>query len=105
MDMSRRKKSHRLAEAVSRITEFPMESICSVPVFCIKGRNEVEITGCRGVLEYDETKVVVKTCGDVFTVLGSRLILSDFHNDVLLVRGRIDTVCLTTDNKTEVSDV
>ena len=72
-----------------------MEAMCSIPLFCIKGREEAEITGCRGILHYDEERVVVKTCGGAVTVTGSGLILSDFHNDVLLVRGRIDGVDLT----------
>ena len=93
--MSGNQHRRRLAEALSRFTELPIESLCTIPLFCIKGREEVEITGCRGILEYDEKKVVVKTCGDVFTVWGKGLILSDFHNDVLYVRGRIDGVCLS----------
>ncbi len=90
----RKPKRHRLAGVVSRVTEFPLEAVCTVPVFCIKGRCEVEVTGCCGVLEYDECKVVIKTRDEIFCVTGGNLILSNFHNDVLLVRGRIDTVCL-----------
>ena len=93
--MNRNKNRRRFAEAMSRLTELPVESLCTIPLFCVKGREEVEITGCRGILEYSEEKVVVKTCGDAFTVWGERLILSDFHRDVLLVRGRIDGVCLS----------
>lgn len=86
---------YRLAEAVSRFTELPVEALCNLPLFYIKGREEVEITGCRGILSYDEGKVIVKTCGIPCTVMGAGLILSDFHNDVLVVRGRIDGVLLT----------
>ncbi len=90
--MRKREHRHPMAEAFSRFTELPMESFCNIPLFLVRGREEAEVTGCRGILEYDETKVVLKTCGGVFTVRGAKLILSDFRQDVLLVRGRIDGI-------------
>lgn len=95
--MNRKKGRRPVATALSRITDFPLDSLCDVPVFTLRGREEAEIAGCRGVLEYDETRVVVKTCGETFTVSGNGLILSDFHNDVLRVRGCIDAVCLKSE--------
>lgn len=84
----------RLAEAVSRLTEFPLEAVSAVPTVTVKGRREVEITGCLGVLEYENGIVVVKTAGGPCAVSGEGLVLSDFHRDVLSVRGRIDAVRL-----------
>ncbi len=99
MEAAMRKRAYRhpFAEAFSRFTELPVESFCNIPLFCIKGREEAEVTGCRGILEYDEKKVVIKTCGGVFTVVGEGLLLSDFRRDVLLVRGRIDGVSFGED--------
>ncbi len=98
-DVSKKNCRHRLAEAMSRFTELPVEAMCNIPLFCLKGREEVEITGCRGILHYEEERVVVKTCGGPFTVTGKRLILSDFHRDVLLVRGVIDGVRFDTEDR------
>lgn len=93
--MRKRKHRHPFAQAMARFTELPVEALCRIPVFTVKGREEVEITGCRGILDYSDERVIVKTAEDVCTVTGGGLILSDFHNDVLLVRGQIDGVMLT----------
>lgn len=90
--MSRKKKRHRFAAAMSRFTELPVEALCAMPVVTIKGRDEVEITGCRGILRYEDERVTVKTADGDCTVTGQRLILSDFRNEVLYVRGEIDGI-------------
>lgn len=90
--MNKKKGRHRLAMALSRFTEIPVEVISRLPLFFLKGREEVEITGCQGILHYGEDKVVIKTSCGSFTVTGSRLLLSDFCDDTLLVRGVIDGV-------------
>jgi len=93
----RKNNRYRLAAFFSRTMELPLEGFCEIPVFCIRGRNEVELSGCTGVLEYEETRVVIKTTDGVCTMHGKGLILSDFHNDLLRVRGRIDSVDLVSE--------
>jgi len=88
----RKKHTHKIAAALSRATEFPMESMCPIPLFVLKGSEEAEVSGCLGILEYDDTRVVIKTAENVITVEGRRLILSGFHNDTLRIRGRISAV-------------
>ena len=71
------KRKKHLYEGLSQLLEMPQESLSSVPIFHMCGDNEMEITGCDGILE------------DKFTVTGNCLMLSDFRDKVLYVKGNI----------------
>ncbi len=89
-----RKHTHPIARTLSAFTEFPLEAVCTLPVVSLRGSTEAEITYCRGILEYDEGKVVLATAEDTITVRGEGLILSDFHEGTLRIRGRIYALTL-----------
>lgn len=76
-------------EKLSRLFELPQESVSSVPIFEIKGKNEVSVSGCTGILEYSEDRIVLALADGALEVLGKYLLLCDFRDGELSVRGEI----------------
>ena len=60
-----------------------------MPLFILRGKHEIEVEGCTGILEYEGEKITLAVGRDRFTVRGSRLCLEDFSEGVLYVRGDI----------------
>ena len=87
------KRPKKLYEIIAEFCEVPQEVVTSLPVFTIRGKHEIEITGCTGILTYDSQHIVLsfgegkrKEC---FCVTGDSLILTDFREKILYVRGNI----------------
>ena len=74
---------------ISDFCEVPSDMVSNVPVFEIRGHHEIEITGCSGILEYNDKRIILTVGRDKFTVTGDSLVLSDFRDNVLFVRGNI----------------
>lgn len=90
----------KLYEKISALCELPQDIVSDIPVFIMRGRHEIEIDGCSGILEYDGTRVVVAIGRDKFTVTGSGLTLSDFRYRVLYIRGNIESANFGADGGT-----
>ena len=76
-------------ERIAAFCEVPPEVVSSIPVLVWRGHHEIEITGCTGVLEYDEQTVVLALGAERLAVRGRALVLTDFRENVLYVRGTI----------------
>lgn len=90
-----KKRKRKLYEKIAALCEIPQESVADIPIFVIRGRHEVEVEGCTGILEYDSEKIVLavdKSGRGKFTVTGDMLTLNDFSNRLLFVRGNIASV-------------
>ncbi len=60
----------------------------------IQSDRELIISGCRGVMEYDCQSLVLDTISGVVKICGYNLCLSVFQGDVLIICGKIKSVCL-----------
>ena len=65
------------------------EMLARIPVFVIRGGREMEVSGCVGILEYDEGRIVLAMERGETTVTGTGLTLEDFEEGTLTVRGEI----------------
>lgn len=82
----------KLYEILAEFFEVPQDIVRDIPVFTIRGKHEIEITGCTGILTYDSRRIVLSIGkGECFCVTGDSLLLSDFREKVLYVRGNIHT--------------
>ena len=86
-------------EKIADLCEVPADMILEVPVIVIRGKHEVEVNGCDGILKYDMGECVLSVGKDTYTVNGDHLDFSDFRENVLYVRGNIDSVYLVSENK------
>ena len=83
---------NEIVKKLSDLMSLPLEVMTGIPVFTLRGREEVEADGCTGILEYTPTRVVLAVKRDKVTIAGEELTLTDFRNTVLTVRGRILSV-------------
>lgn len=89
MPNAQRKNRIRLAEMVSSLTGFPMESLTDIPVLLCKGAQEMQVEGCRAILEYSGDRIRMHMGKEILHVEGADLHMSDFHRNCLTIRGRI----------------
>ena len=88
-DLRKKRVHEKLSGRIARFFEVPTEAVSNTPVFHMCGAEEIEIVGCTGILEYTADEVVLACRGGKFKVCGSGLMLSDFRDGVLSVRGKI----------------
>ena len=84
-----KRRRKRLYENLADFLEIPADQVAKIPVFTIRGKREIEIEGCTGILEYEPERIVLAVGRDRFTVEGSALILEDFAEKTLYIRGEI----------------
>ena len=84
-------RQKKLYEILAAFCEVPQDVVADVPVFVIRGTHEIEISGCTGILTYDSGQIVLSVGKgkERFRILGDALMLSDFRDRVLYVRGNI----------------
>jgi len=87
-----KKRKQKLYERISLFCEIPQESIANIPVFVLRGHHELEAEGCTGILEYNSSRIILAIGKEKLTVLGEFLVLSDFSDRLLYVRGNIKSV-------------
>ncbi len=79
----------RLYERIADFCEVPDELVARVPVFVLRGRHQIEISGASGITEYSDSVIVLSVGRDKFTVRGMGLTITDFREAVICVRGDI----------------
>ncbi len=83
---------NEIAKKLSDLMSLPVDVITGIPVFTLRGREELEADGCTGILEYEPDRVVLALRRERVTVTGEGLMLTDFRNAALTVRGKIQSV-------------
>lgn len=86
----------KLYEILAAFCEIPQDVLADLPVFTIRGRHEIEISGCTGILTYDSHRIVLAIGKENFCICGDALLLSDFRDKVLYVRGNIRSAAFGT---------
>lgn len=81
-----------IGKKLSEMMALPVDVISGMPVYIIRGREELEVEGCTGILEYEPCRIVLSVKRDRLTVTGECLMLADFRETVLTVRGRIVSI-------------
>ena len=87
---ARMRTRKRLYETAAEWMGAETDRIAPLPVFILRGRREIEASGCDGILEYGPERIVLSAKGEIFTVNGRGLTLEDFSDGELFVRGEID---------------
>ena len=58
----------------------------------VHGDRELLLSGCRGIVDYDNTKIVVNTISGQVVINGHHLCLSVFRGDILSIEGCITEI-------------
>ena len=86
----RKNKESRL----DRLLEMPKEIYSDVPKITITGFGEIIIENYKGILEYEEFFVKIKTYIGNININGYRLELENMTNDDIKVKGKIESIDL-----------
>lgn len=84
-----KRRKRKLYEIIAAMCEMPEDVVGNIPVFVLRGRHEMEVTGCTGVREYRDEKIILAVGRELFTIKGEQLELTDFCDHVLYIRGTI----------------
>jgi len=87
-----KERRRKLYEIISDICEIPPDTIFGIPTALLRGKHELEVTGCTGVKEYTDGRIVLAMDKEIMTVRGEMLELTDFFDNVILIRGNIVSV-------------
>lgn len=83
-------RTHKLLNAVQ------LPSGMLTARFEISGNREVIVDGCRGVLEYDETKIRINTGKMITCFIGRGLTIKCLSPDSLVIEGFITSIEFVT---------
>ncbi len=86
----RKNKESRL----DRLLEMPKEIYSDVPKITITGFDEIIIENYKGILEYEEFFVKIKTYIGNININGYQLELENMTNDDIKVKGKIESIDL-----------
>ena len=88
--VNRRKKS--VKSRISKVLEVPDEVVLDVPKLTILKFEEVLIENYKGILEYQDFFVRIKTNIGIININGFKLTLEEMTTDDLIVKGQIESV-------------
>lgn len=77
---------------IDRMLELPQEVYTNVPKIVITGFNEMIIENFKGILEYEEFFIQIKTHIGIISINGYGLTLENMTNDDIKVKGKIESM-------------
>ena len=102
MDSKKAKKQKRpLMERLAVENDVPPELLSGGCFVEIRGRYSVVVRGCRRILVYSDTRVVLKMRRDIIAVEGKRLTCISYLAGAVSVEGLIDKVEFVRREKNE----
>lgn len=96
------KRKKTISENLAELGGYPVEGLISIPLLDCKWNREIQISGCMGILEYDEKSIVIKTKRGNCSITGEGLYMENFRSDTLTVHGVIDSIRFTERRKNNV---
>ncbi len=76
------------------ISRYAMELTGIMSLIEIHSNHELILSGCKGIIDYDQTIVIAESISGTVRITGRCLKLDVFQGDILTVSGIIQSVCL-----------
>ena len=84
-----------LSERLGTFLDVPADLLCGGCYMELRGRNNLRLQGCRSILVYTETEIVLRLRRGAVRVRGRRLVCTSYHEGSVEIDGRIDGVDFT----------
>lgn len=97
-----KKARKNVMENLSAFSGYPIEGLQRIPLLDCKWNREIQISGCTGILEYDDQTIVLKTIRGNCGICGEGLYMENFHRDTLTVYGNLHTIWFGERRETDV---
>lgn len=79
---------HRMAEAAS----MPKDVVLGVPIVTLTGQIEVDVENYRGIIEYTDVLIRIKSKNGQIKIIGKNLEIAYYTNDEMKITGRVEKV-------------
>ena len=83
-----RKKQNKL----DKILELPKEIYTNIPKITLIGFDEMVVENYKGIIDYEEFFVQIKTFIGILNINGYGLTLENMTNDDIKVKGKIESI-------------
>ncbi len=80
---------HKLKENISDALELPKEITLNLPLITITGRQEICIENYKGILEYGDNKMRIKTEVGIVLIEGKNIVIKHITSEILILKGAI----------------
>ena len=81
-----------LAELLACEQDIPAEILCGGCYLELRGRNQLSVRGCRRIVLYTPTRIILKMKKELLSVCGKRLSCVAYLAGTVTVEGLIDSV-------------
>ena len=85
-------KIEKIKRNISKMLNFSPDLLIKDITITIYGAFQANISGCKKILVYDDSMLVVSNTEKQLKVLGSNLVLSEMSEDEIILRGDIKKV-------------
>lgn len=79
---------NRMAEAAN----MPKDVVLGVPIVTLTGQIEVDVENYRGIIEYTDVLIRIKTKNGQIKITGKKLQIAYYTNDEMKITGRVEAV-------------
>ncbi len=93
MSKSKHKTDKRsLIEYLAVGAELSPDSLAGEVRVELRGKNQLFVGGCRRIITYSPTLIVLRVKGDELSVRGERLICTSYHGGTVSIEGAISSL-------------
>lgn len=93
--MKTRKNHAYKSEQIVNSLELPKDLFLGVPVFTMNGDGELLIENHRGIAQYDDTQMVIRSKPFPIKIAGQNLHMEFFTTDAMKICGKIEAIYLS----------
>ncbi len=85
-----KKERRSFRQKVSDSMDFPLETLYNLSQIQLTGNREAIVEGCKGILEYDDCMIRLKTKSMQISFWGSGLMLKCLNTDNVIIEGKLE---------------
>jgi sporulation protein YqfC len=78
------------SEKLSATLDIPSDIFDGGCYFELRGRNDIMVRGCRKILKYTPTNIILQMKSSAFSICGDRLVCMSYYVGAVGIKGRID---------------
>lgn len=86
------KENNSIKNRMANVTTLPKDVLLGMPLITMTGQAEVCIENHRGIIEYTEVLIRIKTKIGQIKIIGKKLQIEYYTNDEMKITGRIASV-------------
>lgn len=86
---NKEKNEKNLTKTVSAMLELPKEIMLNLPLITIIGKEDLTVENYKGIIEYTDEKIRLKTSCGILKIEGKKLCLKEITSENIAISGTI----------------